>query len=163
MTNTYRRSLLGDFDDAAIQRLLGEALEVVEANKETVSEEVATALFARLKLRESFLTAIHFTEQRTNSDSLKTPWIKMEELLQTIKETHPLQTPVPEAFSTKIQRKLASTMPPRPIVQLSFEDTYGHLKRLFGDGREVNDVLNYTNSQTLLVSYFPSLRQLTIR
>jgi hypothetical protein len=41
-------------------------------------------------------------------------------------------------------------MPPRPIVQLRFEDTYHHLKRLFGDGREVADVLAYSDSQSLL-------------
>jgi hypothetical protein len=42
-------------------------------------------------------------------------------------------------------------MPPRPIVQLSFEETYSHFKRLSIDGMEVTDVLKYTNPQSLLV------------
>lgn len=111
----------------------------------------ADALDSRLRLREEFLKAIQLSEDRTHSaDSIKAPWIELERILETINSSHALGTAVPEAFSTKIQRKLASTMPPRPIVQLHFEDTYGHLKRLFGDGREVTDVLAYTDSQSLL-------------
>lgn len=151
MTNTYHRSLLGDMDESAIEKLINQAKNLVIANTETVTEEVAEALLSRLELRLAFLTAIQLSEERTNSESLKAPWLKMQELLETINKTHSLGTPVPEAFSSKIQRKLASTMPPRPIVHLSFEDTYGHMKRLFGDGKEVTDVLNYSDSQSLLV------------
>jgi hypothetical protein len=42
-------------------------------------------------------------------------------------------------------------MPPRPIVELGFDDALGHLKRLFNDGVEVIDVLRYTDSQCLMV------------
>ncbi|PHH90179.1 hypothetical protein CDD83_4338 [Cordyceps sp. RAO-2017] len=40
-------------------------------------------------------------------------------------------------------------MPPRPIVQLSFDDAFGHLSRLCKDGSEVVGVLDYTDSQCL--------------
>lgn len=79
----------------------------------------------------------------------------MKSILEPINKSHHLGTPVAECFSAKLQRRLASTMPPRPIVQLSFEDTYSHLKRLFVDGIEVTDVLKYSDSQSLLVSYNP--------
>lgn len=75
----------------------------------------------------------------------------MEALLEPINKSHALGTPVPEAFSTKIQRRLASTMPPRPIVRLSFEEAYSHSKRLIADGQEVTSVLEFTDSQSLLV------------
>lgn len=42
-------------------------------------------------------------------------------------------------------------MPPRPIVQLSFEEAYSHFRRLSVDGIEVVDVLRYADSQSLLV------------
>lgn len=42
-------------------------------------------------------------------------------------------------------------MPPRPIVQLGFDDAFGHLTRLFADGSEVIGVLDYVDSQCLLV------------
>jgi hypothetical protein len=76
----------------------------------------------------------------------------MDSILEPIKKSHALGISVPEAFSTKIQRRLASTMPPRPIVQLSFEEAYTHFKRLFVDGQEVADVLDFTDPQTILVS-----------
>lgn len=75
----------------------------------------------------------------------------MDAILEPINKSHPLGIPVPEAFSAKIQRRLASTMPPRPIVQLSFDDTYSNFKRLVADGLEVTDVLDFTDSQSLLV------------
>ena len=83
---------------------------------------------------------------------LQAPWDHMEMLWEAINKSHPLGITVPEAFSTKIQRKLASTMPPRPIVQLSFEDANIHFKRLIVDGKEVVKVLDFTDSQSLLVS-----------
>lgn len=85
-------------------------------------------------------------------DVLQSPWAEMDRLWKLINESHSLGRPVPEAFSTKVQRKLASTMPPRPIVQLSFEETNSHFKRLILDGKEVTNVLDYKDSPTLLVS-----------
>lgn len=79
------------------------------------------------------------------------PWVQMKGLLEHIKKQHSLGKPVPEAFSTKLQRRLASTMPPRPMVQPSFEESYGHLKRLFQDGVDIMDILKYSEPQSLLV------------
>jgi hypothetical protein len=117
-----------------------------------ISDEVATALDLRLELRYAFLRAIELSELRSNPASLKTPWIQMSSILGPINKSHALAVPVPAAFSTKFQRQLASTMPPRPIVHLSFEDAYAHFQRLFADGTEVGDVLTYYDSQSLLVS-----------
>lgn len=73
-------------------------------------------------------------------------------MLPGIKDSHGLGKPVPEAFSAKLQRKLASTMPPRPIVQTSFEDAFANLTRMISDGIEVVGVLNYTDSICLQVA-----------
>lgn len=109
------------------------------------------ALAFRLELRTAFLRAIELAELRSNPDSLSLPWSQMKAVWEPINKSRHLGTPVPEAFSTKIQRRLASTMPPRPIVQLSFEETYEHFKKLFTDGIDVLKVLNYSDSQSLLV------------
>jgi hypothetical protein len=79
------------------------------------------------------------------------PWKEGISILSLLKETHHLGKPVDDSFSAKLQRKLASTVPPRPIVQLSFEDAFGHLSRLFKDGLEVIGVLDYTDPQCLQV------------
>lgn len=130
--------------------MIQEARQLVRGLKHSLGP-IAQALEFRLELRYAFLRAIELSELRSHPESLKTPWIQMKAILEPINASHSLSTPVPEAFSVKLQRRLASTMPPRPIVQLSFEDAYTHLKRLFLDGIEVTDVLKYNDSQSLLV------------
>lgn len=44
-------------------------------------------------------------------------------------------------------------MPPRPMVNLSFDECITHFKRFFEDGNEVIDVLQYTDPQSLLVCF----------
>lgn len=73
------------------------------------------------------------------------------DLLPMIEKSHALEIPVPEACSAKLQRKLASTTPPRPIVQLKFADALQHLKHFCRDGAEAIDVLKSADSQSLLV------------
>jgi N-alpha-acetyltransferase 35, NatC auxiliary subunit len=117
-----------------------------------IPKEISTALDHRLELRIAFLRAIDLMALRkSNPDSLKMPWLQMQGLLEHINKQHPLGKPVPQSFSTKLQRRLASTMPPRPIVQLTFEETYGHFKRLLQDGVDITDVLKYSDPQSTLV------------
>ncbi|KAI0137453.1 Mak10 subunit, NatC N-terminal acetyltransferase-domain-containing protein [Xylariales sp. AK1849] len=151
VTNTYDRNLLSDFPLADINDMLRTARTDLRAKGNQVSKEVLTALDLRLEFRVAFLRAMELVQLRkANPESLKTPWIMMNGLLEHLKKQHALGTPVPEAFSTKIQRRLASTMPPRPIVQLSFEDTYNHFKHMAEDGRETMNVLRYADPQSLL-------------
>ena len=58
---------------------------------------------------------------------------------------------VKEAFSVKIQRKLASTVPPRPIVEQSLDDTLEYLGRMCRDGKDVLRALDYRGSSNTLV------------
>lgn len=51
-------------------------------------------------------------------------------------DTHKLGKTVPGSFSTKIQRRLASTVPPRPIVEVDFNDSLHTLKQLCADCEE---------------------------
>lgn len=124
------------------------------------SPKLAEALDFRLEFRYAFLRAIELSELRSNPESLKAPWIQMKAILGRLQETHDLGKPVEECFSVKLQRRLASTMPPRPIVKLEFNEAHQHFLRLAVDGTEVADVLRYTDSQCLLVrstlSAFPS-------
>ncbi len=149
--HTYHRSLLNKADIEEIRETIQAARANIHTLRNSWPAEMGLALDARLELRYAFLRAIELTELRGHPEPAKTPWIQMAAVLENIKKTHDLGVPVPEAFSTKLQRHLASTMPPRPIVQLSFDDAYSHWQRLCEDGKEVNAVLKYTDSQTLLV------------
>ncbi|KAF7587158.1 hypothetical protein BBP40_007666 [Aspergillus hancockii] len=51
----------------------------------------------------------------------------------------------------KIQRKLASTVPPRPMVKINFEDALAHLKRLCKDAIDLLEVLDYCGPHNLKV------------
>ncbi|RYP84567.1 hypothetical protein DL769_001155 [Monosporascus sp. CRB-8-3] len=116
-----------------------------------VPVDISTALDIRLELRIALLRAIDLMSMgNVNADSLKTPWIQMRVLLDHFDKQHSIAKAVPEAFSTKLQRRLASTMPPRPIVQTSFEETTSHFKQLFQDGIDITDVLKYSDPQSLL-------------
>ncbi|TKA80009.1 hypothetical protein B0A49_00708 [Cryomyces minteri] len=47
--------------------------------------------------------------------------------------THNLGRPVKEAFSEKIQRRLATTVPPRPMAEMSFRDAVTKLEKMLQD------------------------------
>ncbi|KAI0006407.1 Mak10-domain-containing protein [Xylariaceae sp. FL0662B] len=151
VTNTYDRSLLFEIPVESINKLLHQARTDLRTYSNDVAKDITTALDLRLELRIAFLRAIDLSSLRkANPDSLKMPWIQMKGLMDHIEKQHSLGKPVPEAFSTKLQRRLASTMPPRPIVQRSFEECYGHFKQLFQDGIDIIDVLKYSEPQSLL-------------
>lgn len=152
MSNTYDRNLLSDIPLEPINSLLQKARSDLRALSTDVPAKVSMALDLRLELRIALLRALEIsTLRKSNPESLKMPWIQMGGLIDHIKTQHSLGQPVPEAFSTKLQRRLASTMPPRPIVQLEFDEAYSHFKRLFQDGKEAMNVLKYSDPHSLLV------------
>ncbi|KAL3302566.1 mak10 subunit [Colletotrichum asianum] len=146
VTNTYNRVLLDDFSVESVRDIIKDASFILRHSADSVPKELVDALNARLLLRYTFLAAIDHTQYRTDPNRIRSPWQEAFGILPGIKDSHGLGKPVPEAFSAKLQRKLASTMPPRPIVQTSFEDAFASLTRMISDGIEVVGVLNYTDS-----------------
>ncbi|RFU76878.1 amino-acid n-acetyltransferase subunit mak10 [Trichoderma arundinaceum] len=150
VTNTYNRTLLANLPTSAIRDVLIEAMAMLKSQRGSIPDELAEALLLRLELRHIFLDAVECPKHMKEADLAKKPWRGGLAILPALNKTHSLVSPVDEAFSAKLQRKLASTMPPRPIVQLEFDVAFGHLKGLFQDGLELIDVLRYTDSQCLL-------------
>ena len=107
----------------------------------------------RLKFRIAFLIAVSAAEER-GLPHLRSAWDGLIAALPNVSTSGDLAKPVPEAFSSKLQRKLASTVPPRPVVNIAFETAYDHLERLCHDGRALIEVLNYHDSHSLMVSDF---------
>ncbi|KAH8878984.1 Mak10 subunit [Thozetella sp. PMI_491] len=150
VTNNYHRTLLENIDHNDIRDEILEARRMLGSIQHKISDELSNALSYRLEFRTAFLRAIELSELRSEPESLKLPWRQMQVVWDQIKLGHDLGVPVPEAFSTKIQRRLASTVPPRPIVQLSFDEAWDHFKKLVDDAIEVLDVLYYSDSQSLM-------------
>lgn len=151
MPNTYTRSLLNRFPTQDVHDVLQYAIKIVRSLNGSISDDIAEGLVSRLSLRRLFLDATESTQHMGNILQARIPWEGAIHILPRISATHHLGRPVDDAFSTKLQRKLASTMPPRPIVQLKFDDAFSHLTRMLKDGFEVLLVLNYTDSQCLQV------------
>jgi hypothetical protein len=151
VTNTYNRTLLAEIQPQVIHQTIQEARDLLSRQSNELSDEIREALDQRLQLRSVFLEATECPKHVKEPNVARKPWLDGLEILPRIKSSHDLGRPVNDAFSAKLQRKLASTMPPRPIVQLDFNDAFVHLTRLFEDGAELIDVLNYTDSQCLLV------------
>ncbi|KAI3530505.1 Mak10 subunit [Colletotrichum abscissum] len=146
VTNTYNRILLDDFSVESVRDVLKDASFILRQLSDSIPKETIEALNNRLLLRYTFLAAIDHTQYRTDPALIRSPWKEALDLLSGIKSTHALGKPVPEACSAKLQRKLASTMPPRPIVEISFDDAFGHLTKMISDGLEVVGVLDYTDA-----------------
>ncbi|KAI8630836.1 Mak10-domain-containing protein [Xylariaceae sp. FL1651] len=151
VTNTYDRSLLYDIPTSDVTSLLQKARTELQAMSNNFPLDICAALGYRLDLRMAFLDAIDLSATRNaDSESTKIPWTQMRGLIDHIEDQHALGSPVPEAFSIKLQRRLASTMPPRPMVKLSFEECISHFKQFFQNGIEVTDVLEYRDPQSLV-------------
>ncbi len=141
--------MLDDVDDPPIFELLEGAQQALSAaNLESV--ELSDALSRRLAFRIGFLETVSKSDDRA-FPNLQSLWKEMLSLLPGIKSARELAKPVPEAFSVKLQRKLASTVPPRPVVSVAFETAYDHLQRLCNDGQVMTDVFNYHDSHSLMV------------
>jgi hypothetical protein len=145
--------LLDHIDLEDIRLALSNASLLTYKRRDVIPQDIAEALADRLEFREQLLRAIELAAETDYEPAvLQAPWDHLGMLWEAISKSHALGLPVPEAFSTKIQRKLASTMPPRPIVHLSFGEASSHFKRLILDGKAVVKVLDFKDSQSLLVS-----------
>jgi hypothetical protein len=98
-----------------------------------INDALRLAITARLEFRKDFLRALDLD---LPLDHISYSWPPVLKGIQTLKITHQLGQVVPGAFSTKMQRRLASTVPPRPIVELEFKDALEKLLQLTTDCSE---------------------------
>jgi hypothetical protein len=98
-----------------------------------INQAFRSAIKARLGFRKDFLRAL---DLELPSNLIPYSWPPVLEGIHTLKNTHQLGQVVPGAFSTKMQRRLASTVPPRPIVELDFKDALDKLLQISSDCEE---------------------------
>lgn len=107
-----------------------------------MDEALKEAIRCRLTFRHDFLLGLNqdigVLETRS-ADHFTSCLSKLDSLVETV----PLGKSVPEAFSWKIQRKLASTVPPRPMVKINSDDALAHLRRLCQDAIDLMELLDY--------------------
>lgn len=141
VTQLYNRNLLSLFDATHFYRLLDQAVAWVDAEKE-MDQKLRDAIRCRLLFRREFLFALDQDLEVLDTRSTDN-FVSCLSHLTALTESVSLGKSVPEAFSLKLQRKLASTVPPRPIVQISHEAALADLKRLCQDAIDMQQMLDY--------------------
>ncbi|KAF2652823.1 Mak10-domain-containing protein [Lophiostoma macrostomum CBS 122681] len=131
-THTYNRVLFFQTPMDVFLRELDAAVELMEEEGE-IDDSFRKAIITRLGFRKDFLTALDLD---CSLEHLDRYWSPILSSLPSINVTQQLGKGVPGSFSTKIQRRLASTVPPRPIVELEFKDAFAKLQQLCHDCEE---------------------------
>lgn len=106
-------------------------------------DDVKHALLSRIRLRKDLLVV---TSPDSPLDQQEDEWSMVRQNLKAVEASHSLGISVTDAFSSKIQRRLASTVPPRPVVELPFAEACRVLLELCQDNLEV---VRGTKLQTL--------------
>ncbi|KAL8971077.1 MAG: hypothetical protein Q9183_001225 [Haloplaca sp. 2 TL-2023] len=148
VSNLYNRSLLSRFDTIQIQGVLSDALESVE-RLSLGNTQVRDAILARLRFRRQILEALA-SDLATDKTTQIQHWTHCLELLPQVRETRKPAKAVPKASSVKIQRTLASSVPPRPMVEVAFEDAHEFLRHLCQAAAEVYQILDCNGSSSVL-------------
>ena len=132
-----------------------EAIYWLEAES-ALQQTLKTALLSRLRFRKAFLVALDF-EQGITDAQRPSAWEHCSEILPMLLETRHLGTLVEHSFSGKIQRRLASSVPPRPIVKISFDQACTFLERLCTHSKEAYSILRYDGPSCAMVCAFELL------
>jgi len=117
------------------------------------SGDIHSALKGRLSHRLAMLRGFSLGVEQYHSykDIPSPPWESCISLCTQIEESHNLGKPVEEAFSTNVQRRLATTVPPRPKVDMPFADAIANLKRMCQEMMEIMKVLDYVSPGNIIV------------
>lgn len=130
-------------------KLIDQAVAWLDQQEGAIDRKLRDAIRCRLVLRRHLLYALD--EEEDLRAKLTKHFTSCLALVPSLIESVSLGKRVPEAFSEKLQRKLASTVPPRPIVKINFEDALAHLKRLCQDAVNLQEVLDYRGPHNLRV------------
>lgn len=130
-------------------KLLSTAQDWVQSNSLGLSDRLKQALISRIELRACILAAVDVKHAMDIERARE--WERCIGLLSALKQTRRFGKPVKNSFSVKMQRKLASTVPPRPIVDVTFDNALDLLDRICGCGRDAYRILEYHGGSQLQV------------
>ena len=110
-----------------------------------MTESLVDALLSRLKFRKALMNAVVMNVDIDELAQVRS-WALCLELLPTLSKTKDVGVAVESSFSAKIQRRLASSVPPRPVVDISFGDASTFLSSLCQYGMEAYRILDFHGS-----------------
>ena len=137
-----------DLNDILV--LVQSALDLFNDTSFVESSQLRDALTARLEFRRDLLRVVS-TDVKDPSDSRSTLWRSVLLILPKISQSADHSYDASEAFSTKIQRRMASSVPPRPIVSIAFREAFVFLQRLCEDGLEAEKVFQCAAPSSIII------------
>ena len=151
-TNTASLSILEDIETPEITTLLEQALSLIaaEKRKSPSSSEILEAIETRLLFRKRFLDiASNTATTRERRAALKI----CRDLLPKWTSTLDMGNQTPGAFSTRIQRKLSISVPPRPMVSIDPKEAAKSMKMILDDLAEIETLYDYKSSSEIIVPF----------
>lgn len=147
-TQLFNRELLHQFD-------VNDILQIGMASLDNISDFQDAGLIDAITSRLGFRAAVlaMFSLQNTGRESEASQYAEVLTTLQRLETTHTIGKPVTNAFSTKIQRRLASTVPPRPMVTVSMSEAWKFWQQFIADCENVFQVFEAQHSHDLLTAY----------
>lgn len=146
----YHRKLLSDFEVTDVERLLEDALAWLRQPEGLCTDGLQVALSNRIEFRKAFLSVMKLGNPRDGRIQIHF-WEICLNVLPSLLETEELGVAVDTSFSTKIQRRLASTVPPRPIVQIPFQESHLFLYQICQNGKEIFRAIDCPDGNSWLV------------
>ena len=144
----FHRELLHRFQTEDVQSVLDNALSRLGTTDLTL--EMKTAIESRLTFRKELLDFLSFDADPSNVRPLA--FLSCLPSLRVIRHSHPIGRPVPESFNLRIQRTLASSIPPRPMIAIDWEDAIAYFEQLYRDTADVGQLLELGGGENLLTA-----------
>ena len=111
VTHLFGRELLPNLGTDAAMKLLNDAMDWLAVS--TLPDQLCEALVHHLQFRQGLLQTL--ADERNQ-------WQHLIHKMESIRANHALAEPIPAAFSEKVQRQLATSTPPRPMLQISWDE-----------------------------------------
>ncbi|KAI5358003.1 Putative alpha-acetyltransferase 35, NatC auxiliary subunit [Septoria linicola] len=123
VTYLFGRELCPKMDEQEVVGMLSDMvsrlLRFDDGDKAVFGQDFADALSQRLEIRENFLRGLGQSPDLEQAGLL---WHQLRGRIETLTESRSLARSLPAAFSFKVQRQLASSTPPRPMPEISWEE-----------------------------------------
>ncbi|KAK0946508.1 N-alpha-acetyltransferase, non-catalitic subunit [Friedmanniomyces endolithicus] len=126
VTHLFGRELLPSTGANDAIKLLDEAVKFLDGAE--IRKVMRAALLERLHFAQTYIALLI-------GDSAD--WDTLDAMGRTA-ETRKLAQPIPEAFSDKVQRQLATSTPPRPMIAISWDEALQRWTELCADAVEAD-------------------------
>ena len=149
-TQTFNREMLRHFTVEDVKSCMGEAVDLLASV--AIPDELRPALVDRLLFRTLLLELLQ-------SNAVAAPPPPQTGFVQRMWQTTDAGEPVSDAFSTKLQRRLASSLPPRPMVSVARHEAFEFFDRMLQETSGAFELLNIAFSGDMVTAYWLFMSQ----